>query len=110
MPADDDAPADVQPKAGALANWLGGEERLEDPLPDVGGYARPGVTDIDHKLVAVQRGPDCQRARPLHRRHRVVDQVGPHLVELAREAGNRRNVMTVVSDDGDPVADLAAEH
>src|SRR5215469_7913974 len=86
--ADDDTPADIQPEAGALADRLGGEERLEDPLLDVGGHARPRVTDIDQKLVTVKRRPDSQRAQPGHGRDRVVDQVRPHLIELTGEARN----------------------
>src|SRR5215470_2235679 len=103
MPADDDAPADVQPEPGALAYRLGGKKRLEDPRLYLSGYAWPRVTDVDEKLVLVERGPDGQRAVPGHRRDRVIDQVGPHLIELTREAGNLRQVVTVVADDGDPV-------
>src|SRR5215471_10175696 len=110
MPSDDDAPADIQPEAGALADGLGREEGLEDPLLNIGGYPRPAVANVDDKLVTVERGPDGQRARSVHRRYRIVDQVGPDLVELAGEARNLRQVTTVVANDSDRIADLAAEH
>ena len=44
---DDDPPRDVQAQAGALADRLGGEERLEDPSTIVVGDARAGVADLD---------------------------------------------------------------
>src|SRR5215469_1839425 len=110
MPADDDAPADVQPETGALADRLGREERLEDPRLDVGRNAGPGITDVDQKLLALDCGPDGQRAVPGHSSDCVVDQVGPYLVELAGEARNRRQVRAVVPNDTDLVADLSAEH
>src|SRR5438105_2554103 len=36
MPLSDDVVADREPKPGALASRLGGEERLEELVPDVG--------------------------------------------------------------------------
>ena len=41
VPRDDDAIRDVQAQPGALADRLGGEERLEDALPDLGGMPGP---------------------------------------------------------------------
>ena len=53
VPVHDDPPADVQAEAGALADALGGEERLEDPVPDLGRDAGPGVADLDQHAVPV---------------------------------------------------------
>src|SRR5215218_1383181 len=50
---DHDPVGDVQAKAGALANRLGGEERLEDPVPDVLRDAGAGVANLDADQVAV---------------------------------------------------------
>src|SRR5260370_28658490 len=80
----DDAPGDVQPEPGALAHRLWREERLEYPAPDLLGYSRSGVAELDEDLVTVEAGAHRERSRPVHGRHRVVDQVRPHLVQLAR--------------------------
>ena len=36
-----DPEGDVESEAGALAHWLGREERLEDPVLDLGGMPGP---------------------------------------------------------------------
>src|SRR5207253_11306233 len=47
----DDVLDDRQPQAGALAFFLGGEERLEDARPQRLVDADAGVGDLDHHLV-----------------------------------------------------------
>src|SRR5947209_15873130 len=56
MAIDHDPVRDVQAQPGALADRLRGEERLEDPLPQLGRDARPGVTDLDEYPVAIAGG------------------------------------------------------
>ena len=46
----------------------------------------------------------------VHRLRRVVDEVGPHLVELGAEHVDGRQGAVVVLDHGDPVAQLPFEH
>jgi MFS family permease len=59
---DHDSPRDVQPQARPFTERLGGEERLEDPVLDLGRDSRPRVADLDEQEVAVPRGPNSQRA------------------------------------------------
>ena len=47
----DDAVDRGEAEAGALADFLGGEERLEDLVDDVGGNAGAGVADVDPHIV-----------------------------------------------------------
>ena len=112
-----------EPEAGALADVLGGEERLEDPRQHVGcdpetgigerhgreGAPRTGVApDRRHRPPADQ--PEGQRAFAAHRiagvdRH--VDQGGLELAEI------RPDVAGLVGDpglDGDPRARDGIEH
>src|SRR5437870_10822715 len=49
----DDAVADVESEAGAPADVLGGEERLEDARPQLGRDARAGVANLDDDAVLV---------------------------------------------------------
>ena len=78
---DDDPAGQIQPEPGALAERLGGEERVEDAADDVLGDARSVVADLDadHLFVLALRA-HRQRAVAVHRLDRVVDDVGPHLV------------------------------
>ena len=106
---DDDAPGDVQAQPGALADRFGGEEGFEDPRDVLGRDARAGVADLDLGGVVVPAGADGERARPVHRLDRVVDQVRPDLVELRavhRHVGQRAVVLLDHRDAGQ----LAAEH
>src|SRR5688500_17020001 len=73
----DDAVRGVEPESRALADPLGGEERLEDALADVGRDARAVVTDLDERARPVAPGPDRERAGLAERVDRVVDQVRP---------------------------------
>src|SRR5580658_8264242 len=69
-----DAPGDVEPEPGSLAHGLGGEERLEDPIPDLRRYPRPGIAELHEHELPVQPRADGQGPRPPHSRHRVIDQ------------------------------------
>src|SRR5437879_5957115 len=53
----DEGVGEAEPLAGALADPLGGEEGLEDPLGDLGRDPHPGVRHLDHDLGAVTGGP-----------------------------------------------------
>ena len=52
----DDVVADRQAEAGALAGRLGGEERLEQLVPDLGRNADAVVAHADLDRVAERRG------------------------------------------------------
>ena len=120
----DDAIDGRQPKAGALADFLGGEERLEDLVDDVGGNPGAGVGDIDpdiirrrHALVGHLRGfIRCQIAG-LHRqlaavRHRVASvdrEIDDHLLELRDVDLDRPEVAAMHEVEFDLLADQAAQ-
>jgi hypothetical protein len=57
----DDVVADRQAEAGALAGWLGGEERLEKFVPDVCRDTGAVVPDADFDRIAGIAGSDLQR-------------------------------------------------
>ena len=66
----DDRVGDRQPEAGALADLLGGEERIEDLRLHVFRHARPIVVDLEHDRVAIEvvPGAEDQRAAAVARR------------------------------------------
>ena len=102
MAVDDDPPRGRQAEAGALADVLGREERVEDALGQLLGDARAVVGDVDDQR-------SRRRARveivivPLlaERVDRVVEQVRPHLVELGAAHGQLRQRAVVVAHELD---------
>ena len=46
----DDVADDGETEAGTVADFLGGEERVEDAAGDFGGHARPGVGDVEPEI------------------------------------------------------------
>jgi hypothetical protein len=81
---DHHSPADVEPQPGALADWLGRKERFEDALGDLRRDTTTSVADLHQGELAVTGGAHGEGALPVHRIDCVVDQIGPHLVELSR--------------------------
>ena len=70
----DDAVADAQPQAGALARRLGGEERVEDPLPDGRGDASALVDHFDPHRRLGRIGPGLLRCPGVRRAGRRGDE------------------------------------
>src|SRR3712207_6817638 len=100
MPPDHDAPGDVEAEPGAPADLLRREERLEDAGPDLARHPGPRVADLDHHaVIAHAPGPHREGAAATHGIDGVVDEVGPHLVELCRIGDERREAAVVVADD-----------
>src|SRR5258707_8460277 len=110
VPADDDPPGDVQSQARTLAYGLGGEERLEDPVLDLLGDARAGGGELHEKPLAIRGRPDGQRSISGHGRDRVVDQVGPDLIELGRVRRYARQGAVILLDHPNARPDLGHEH
>src|SRR6185312_5106369 len=81
----DEAPDDVEAKAGTQTDRLGGEERVEDPFADVGRNSRAVVDNpYGHTLMLAIR-PHLDAARVGNGIERVVDEIRPNLIELADE-------------------------
>src|ERR1700735_5865784 len=79
----DDALDGVQAEAGAFADAFGGEKGLKDVGLDFGGNSRAVVRELDHCATVVGEGSDAKLTGSAHRVNRVVNNVGPDLVELA---------------------------
>ena len=84
-----DRVGDRQPEAGALADILRGEERIEDLRLHVFRHARPIVGDLEHDRVAIEvvPGADDERAAAVRADHGLLgvdDQVEQHLLNLMR--------------------------
>ncbi len=88
-----DEPADdVEAEARTLPRRLGREERIEDPVADLGGNAGSVVGDPHDDRAGLAPGRDLDPARLGDGVERVVDQVPPDLVELAGEPADAREI------------------
>ena len=95
-----DAEGDREPEPRPRAGGLGGEERVEDALEQVGRDARPRVLHLDPDHVARAERPHRQALlvalRALHRLLGVGDQVQEHLLELVRVRHRFGDLLVVV--------------
>jgi len=110
VPLDDDAACDVKAKPGALADVLGGVERLERPGQYLGGHPGAGVGDLDDDVLGVRSGRDAERPAGVHGVDGVVDEVRPHLVEVGRVRLDARHAGAVFTDDGHAFSQLLPQH
>ena len=102
VPLHHDAPGDVEPEAGALADVLGREERLERARRDLRRHARAGVGDLDDDVSPSRRGwraAACRR-RP-SRRAALSTRLVHTWLSSPGYASIRGQVGVVLADDGD---------
>src|SRR5262245_9676041 len=85
-----DAHCRVEAESGTLADRLGREEWIEDARLDVVGNAGPAVANLDAHRIQSALGDDPQFALTAHSVNRIVNQVGPNLVEFASVGANLR--------------------
>src|SRR5216683_4231814 len=95
----DDAIDKVQAEASAFTDTLGGEKRIEDARFDIGGNARTVVGNFDQDEIVFASGANAQVAAVAHGIGGVVDQVSPHLVELAAISHDFGQIRSVVAHD-----------
>ena len=110
MAVDHDPIDDIEPQPGAGAHALGREEGLEDSLLDLQRHARTIVGDLDFDAVLGPRRAERELALASHRVDRVVDQVGPDLVQLGTVTGDARQLRVVVARDGDIAELMPQDH
>src|SRR5271170_6728692 len=97
----DDAVGDIQAETGSFAYALGGEEGLKDFRPDFWRNAGAIVGDFDQNIVVVSRGADAELPAVLHDIGGVVDQIGPHLVQLAPVGHDFGQVGSIITRNDD---------
>ena len=95
---------DRQPEPGALADALGGEERVVDAPDVLAADPVAGVAHLDHHGVVVGMRAQRQPAAARHRVARVQDQVEEHLLDAVLVAAHRRHVLRQLAPHPDPRA------
>ena len=91
---------DRQAEAGALADVLGGEERIPDPRQDLGRDARAVVADLDLDAVRRRRVVSIvivASLAPGERLRGVGQEVHEHLVDLAGVAAHAADVAVLLA-------------
>src|SRR5256886_11603740 len=99
----DDPVGDGQAQARALADLLGGEERIEDPPLEPGGNSAPGIGERDvHRPGADRtRNANLLARRLGHRVARVGQHIDEDLLQLNRIPHDQRLLWTQVYRDLD---------
>ena len=108
MAVDHDPIDDVEPQARTGAHALGREEGLENSLLNLQGHAWTIVGDLDLDPILGPRRPEQQLALAGHGVDRVVDQVGPDLIQLGAVPGDPWQLGVIVARDGD-IAELVPQ-
>ena len=98
-----DAVADGQSQAHALAHLLGGEERVEEAAEQMLRDAGAGVLEADEHQVAAlgHRGADGEPALALHGLPAVHQQIDEHLLQFALVPQDRGEVRVQLLDQLD---------
>jgi hypothetical protein len=79
----DDAHGVVEAETESLAGSLGGEERLEDALLQLGRNAGAGIPDFNQQHFCFELAGEAQMALDCRGVEGVFNQRGPDLIELA---------------------------
>src|SRR5262249_4141230 len=87
----------VQAETSALPDALGREEGLKDVGLDFGGDSWAAVTNLHHDATVVTIGPNSKLALAAHGVNRVVDDVGPNLVQLAAEGIHQKRQGLIIT-------------
>src|SRR5215472_13891106 len=97
-------------QTSSIADALGSEERLENMLENLARNARSVIDDLDQHAIQFPCCADAQLAFPVHRVHGVIDEVRPHLVELAPMGTDPRQCAVEIELHLDSVLKAIPQH
>src|SRR5688572_11493501 len=100
MPADA-CPRDLEAETGAFARSLRGEERIENAEPVLGRDARAIIDHAYDDGTAFRLDRDRDMTRETHGIERIVDQIHPHLIQLAADRMYARQTGRHIDSDAD---------
>src|SRR5574340_308462 len=84
MPVHDDVMRDMQSQASSRTWRLGRKEWLKDSVHDVPCDTGTVILDFDIYPIVMKIGSQINLAFPLHGINRIINDIGPDLVQLAR--------------------------
>ncbi len=106
----DDIVRNVQPHSGADARWLGREEQIENARLNFRRNAGSIVRDFHHDTFVLPARFDFQFPFALHRVNRIIDDVRPHLIQLAPVRFDARQSRVVRADHGNAGFEFASQN
>src|SRR5579864_737743 len=96
----------VQAKARSLTDAFRGKERFKDVWQDFGRNARTVVGYLHHHASVITICSNTQLALAAHGINRIVDNVGPYLVELAAKRIHQKRHALIVALHRDSAFEL----
>src|SRR5438270_5253471 len=99
----------IQSQTGALAHALGGEKRFEDVRLDIGRNAGTIIANLNHDgaIIAIDSNP--QRAFAAHGINRIIDDIGPYLVQFTAERIHQKRDWLIVTLYRHPMLELMVQ-
>src|SRR5262249_16132964 len=99
----------IETQTRPLADFLRRKKRIEDTRPNLFRYSRAAVSNFNNEKVDLAENSNAQLALSIHRVDRVVDQVGPHLIQFAAVGAHAGKIRLVVALDRDALFQAVAE-
>src|SRR5215475_13214948 len=96
----------IQPKACALTDALGCKEWLKDARLNFRRNAGAAIANLNHDATIIPKGPDAKLTLAAHGVNRIVDDVGPNLIQLAAEGIYHQGNGLIVALHGYSVLEL----
>ena len=108
----DDSVADGKAETGALADWFGGEEGVEDSIADLGLHTAAGVGDFDSYSHRPGLGPGANGHAAFRRAgvDGIHEEVDDHLVHTRASAADGRQRLELGGEANAAFASVALHH
>ena len=87
----------VQAEARTFPDSFRREERLKDVGLHLVGNSRTVIANLNHSATVVAIGSDAKLALSVHRVNRVINDVGPDLVEFAAKRIHQEGIALVIA-------------
>ncbi len=106
---------DIESQSGSFANRLGGEERIEYAVFDVRGNSCSVINKLDENSVRLNASSDVEQFRlarwkVFHRMDRIVDEIGPNLVQCAAIRSDAWQVLSKLTRYLNAMLELVLKH
>src|SRR5438046_1379219 len=110
MSIHNDPAHDVESKSGAFAGVLGSKEGIKDPRYQLRWDTRAVISNLDDYDILCASRPDGNLPSAFIRVDGVVNQIGPHLVQLSPVRSNWGHILVVVAQNLDSLPELVSKN
>ena len=99
----------VETEAGTFSNSFGSKERFEDVSSHIRWDPRAVISNFDYNAIVLAIRSDTKLAFAVHGVNRVVDDVGPNLIQFTPERIHEKRNALVVALHDDSVFELVVQ-